>query len=199
MSGLEQAQKTLSAVILAAGDSSRMGYPKALLDRGGETFLGHWLRILQEAKIKEIRVVLGRDATLIQKAVDLSERQVVIQRFPEEGMLSSLCLGLGRLPEGLAGCFLCPVDHPDIQASLLTRMQAALVPGSVVVPVHAGRRGHPVLFAAELFQEIHDAPLTGGARTVVRADPQRVVTVAADAGVLADIDTPDDFKRLDQD
>jgi molybdenum cofactor cytidylyltransferase len=198
MSSHEQAQKPLGAVILAAGDSSRMGRPKALLDRGGETFLDHWLRILREAEIKEIRVVLGRDATLVQKAVDLSERQVVIQRFPEEGMLSSLCLGLGRLPEGLAGCYLCPVDHPVIQVSLLARMQAALLPDSVVVPEHDGRRGHPVLFAAELFQELHDAPLTEGARTVVRADPRRVITVAADAGVLADIDTPDDFKRLDQ-
>ena len=194
-----QAQKSLGAVILAAGDSVRMGYPKALLERGGETFLGHWLRILGSAGVGEIRVVLGRDAAAIRQAVPLADRQVVLQRCPEEGMLSSLCLGLASLPDGLAGCFLCPVDHPVVESSLLARMQGVLRPGSVVVPQNAGRRGHPVLFAAELFDELHAAPLQEGARVVVRADPGRVITVAADAGVLADIDTPADLEALDPD
>lgn len=198
MSLPEQAEKPLGAVILAAGDSVRMGRPKALLQRGGETFLKHWLRILGRAGVGEIRVVLGRDSGLIRKTVPLADRQVVLQRFPEEGMLSSLCLGLASLPDGLAGCFLCPVDHPVVEAALLTRMRGVLRPGSVVVPQHGGRRGHPVLFAFELFTELHAAPLQEGARMVVRADAGRVITVDADAGVLADIDTPDDLKALDQ-
>jgi molybdenum cofactor cytidylyltransferase len=198
VSAPEQPEKPLGAVILAAGDSLRMGSPKALLQWGGETFLQHWLSILEKAGIQEIRVVIGRDAGLIRRAIDLSDRQVVNQRYPEEGMLSSLCLGLGRLPPGLAGCFLCPVDHPAVEAPLLVRMMAALRPSCIVVPESSGRRGHPVLFAAELFDELHAAPLKEGARAVVRADADRIISVEADSGVLADVDTPDDFKALGQ-
>ncbi len=196
MSLPEQAASGLGAIILAAGDSRRMRQPKALLSLGGETFLGRWLRILGEARIGAIRVVLGHDATTIRAHVELPDRQVVLQPNPEEGMLSSLRLGMDSLPEGLDGLLLCPVDHPRVEAGLISSLEAALRPGVVVVPVHDGRRGHPVLFSAELFAELRTVPLAAGARAVVRADPGRVVEVPAAAGVLADIDTPADYDSL---
>ncbi|MCZ6599579.1 MAG: nucleotidyltransferase family protein [Acidobacteria bacterium] len=199
MSQRTQAGSRLGAIILAAGDSRRMGQPKALLSIGGETFLGRWLRLLAEARIATVRVVLGRDAATIRAQVELPDRQVVLQPHPEEGMLSSLRLGMGSLPEGLGGLFLCPVDHPQVGADLIPSLAAALRPGVVVVPVHGGRRGHPVLFSADLFAELRTVPLASGARAVVRADPGRVVEVPAAAGVLVDIDTPAEYDSLSQD
>ncbi len=199
MSHRGQAESRLGAIILAAGDSRRMGQPKALLNMGGKTFLGRWLRLLAEARIATVRVVLGRDAAIIRAQVELPDRQVVLQPHPEEGMLSSLRLGMDSLPEGLGGLFLCPVDHPQVGADLIPALEAALRPGVVVVPVHGGRRGHPVLFSAELFAELRTVPLAAGARAVVRADPGRVVEVPAGAGVLVDIDTRDEYDSLRRD
>lgn len=199
MSHGAQAETGLGAIILAAGDSSRMGEPKALLRLGRETFLGRWLRLLKEGRVDAVRVVLGRDAASIRARVEIPDAQVVLQPHPEEGMLSSLRLGMSSLPDGLAGLFLCPVDHPQVTSEVLSGLAAALRPGRVVVPVHGGRRGHPVLFAAELFSELRSVPLTAGARAVVRADPGRVVEVAAGAGVLADIDTPAEYDSLSRD
>jgi molybdenum cofactor cytidylyltransferase len=176
-----------------------MGEPKALLSLGQETFLGRWLRLLEEARVEAVRIVLGRDAATIRARVRLPDWQVVLQPHPEEGMLSSLRLGMDSLPAQLNGLFLCPVDHPRVESSLISRLAAAYQPGLVVVPVHAGRRGHPVLFAAELFPELRAVPLEEGARAVVRADPGRVIEVSAGVGVLTDIDTPAEYDSLQQD
>jgi len=199
MSQPVQGQPSLGAVILAAGDSRRMGQPKALLTVGGETFLGRWLRLLAEARIGAVRVVLGHDGAVIRARVPLPDEQVVLQPHPEEGMLSSLRLGMDSLPAGLDGLFLCPVDHPRVETELIAKLAAEFQPGLVVVPIHGGRRGHPVLFAADLFAELRTAPLDEGARAVVRADPGRVLEVPADAGILADIDTQDEYESLKPD
>ena len=126
------------------------------------------------------------------KAVGLPDDLVVENPHPDRGMLSSFVRGLDRLPGDVTGAFLCPVDHPCVTAGDLRGLLSCLEPGKIVVPVHGGRRGHPVLFAADLFEEIHAAPASIGARAVVRADPGRVIEVPAGAGILVDVDTPSD-------
>ncbi|MFQ5670541.1 MAG: NTP transferase domain-containing protein [Acidobacteriota bacterium] len=183
-------------VVLAAGFSRRMGVPKALLRIGHETFLGHWLAGLESAGVGQVRVILGRDAAAIRSRHPLPEDQVVVNPAPERGMLSSLLAGLDRLSPALPGVLLCPVDHPCVSPGEIRALLARLSPGRVVVPVHDGRRGHPVLFARELFHELRAAPPGVGARWVVRADPGRVVEVPCGPGVLVNIDTPADYRRL---
>lgn len=182
----------LAAVILAAGDARRMGSPKALLRTGEHTFVEHWLSILAAAGVHVVRTVLGRDGEAVRSAVALSPDQIVINPDPDQGMLSSFLLGLAALPAGIQGAFLCPVDHPDVLAADLRALAAGLHPGAIVVPVHQGRRGHPVLFASDLFDELHAAPLAVGARAVVHAHPAGIVEVAASAGVLRNVNTPAD-------
>ena len=184
------------AVLLAAGDSSRIGFPKALLGLDGRPFLARVREALAEAGVVEVRVVLGRDGARIRATVPIPDREVVVNPRPEDGMLSSLVLGLRALPPGLAGFFVCPVDHPRTRAATLVELATALRPGGIVVPVHAGRRGHPALFAAGLLRELLSAPADQGARAVVRAVPGRVVEHPAGPEVLVDVDRPADYEAL---
>jgi molybdenum cofactor cytidylyltransferase len=186
------------AVVLAAGASSRMGTPKALLLHQGRTFLERWLDALGAAGVVDVRIVLGRDGEVIRRRVPLPEHHVVINPAPERGMLSSFRIGIAALPPGVAGYLLCPVDHPAVGSELIGALAARLEPGRIVVPIARGRRGHPVLFAAGLRREIEAAPASEGARAVVRADPARVIEVVAPPEVLLDIDTPEDYRRLEE-
>ncbi|MFQ5718049.1 MAG: NTP transferase domain-containing protein [Acidobacteriota bacterium] len=184
------------AVVLAAGESSRMGRPKALLEYQGTSFLARWLALLRAAGTDEVAVVLGHDRQRIEAMTDVTGVHVVTNPHPERGMLSSFILGLDALPERISGVFLCPVDHPAVSRSDLAALADRSSPRKIVVPVHAGRRGHPVLFGVGLFGEIRSAPERVGARAVVRADPDRVVEVPAGPGILQDIDTPADYTAL---
>ena len=187
-------ERALGAVILAAGDSQRMGQPKALLRRGDKTFLERWLAVVNQAAVEYVQVVLGRDREAILASVSIPPDEICTNPRPDEGMLSSFLCGLERLPSSVSGAFLCPVDHPDVAAEDLRALRGALAPGRVVVPVVDGRRGHPVLFAADLFAELRACSLEVGARAVVRADPERVIEVPAGSGVLLDVDTPEEYR-----
>jgi molybdenum cofactor cytidylyltransferase len=101
------------------------------------------------------------------------------------------------LPDGLDGAAVFLVDHPLVDRGTIDALVARLAPGRIIVPVHDGRRGHPVIFAADLFDEILGLSSDQGLNTVVRRQPERVVEVFVEnAGVLRDIDTPEQFARL---
>lgn len=190
----------IAAIILAAGKSERMGRPKALLDYGGKTFLAHQLDILRRSEADFLRVVLGHRPEEILAEVEVPPAEVVINRDYERGMLSSLQAGIRSLA-GLAveAALVCPVDHPAVTAELVDRLiDCHRTTGrGIVIPVAGERRGHPVLFAARLFDELLRAPVEVGARHVVRSHPEEVFEYrTGEAGVLADIDTPEDYNRL---
>jgi CTP:molybdopterin cytidylyltransferase MocA len=144
----------------------------------------------------EVRIVLGREHRRIRAEVSLPDRLVAINSRPEDGMLSSFLVGLDGLPDGIQGAFLCPVDHPAVDETVLLALAAASRPDHVVLPVWEGRRGHPALFGADLFAELRHAPASVGARAVVRRDPGRVIEVDAGRGILVDVDTPDEYRRF---
>lgn len=187
-----------AGVILAAGESRRMGSPKALLVYRGATFLEHLAGLLAE-KVDPLLVVLGHDAERIRAAVNLPiPTRVLINPDYRLGQLSSLYTAIRSL-QGTAtpGLLVAPVDHPCIGPEVvdaLLKVFDAEQP-NVVVPTFEGRRGHPVIFSARLFAELVAAPLEEGARAVVRRHTVREVPVN-DPGVLADIDDPETYRRL---
>ncbi len=192
---------SIAALILAAGKSERMGRPKPLLPLAGSTFLGHLLGLVRgAAEVGPVRVVLGAFVAEVTAAIPLAAEELVINRDYEQGMLSSLQAGLRAvLPLAPAAVMLFPVDHPNLDPATIAAVAGAFCrgEGEIILPRHGERRGHPVLFAASLFEALLAAPPEVGARHVVRAFPEKVLELEVpDPGVLQDIDTPADYRAL---
>ena len=166
-----------------------MGRAKALLPYRGRTFLGHILAMIEGSCLDDPVVVLGHDRNRI--AETLEGVKWVYNASYEQGMTTSLQAGVRALPGDSLGAMLFLVDHPAFAPATIEKLVASLSPGGIVVPIHDGRRGHPVLFSRGVFREILDLESDTGANVVVRRDPNRVVEVPVDDhGTLIDVDTP---------
>jgi len=184
----------LAAVILSGGASRRMGSPKALVSYQGASFLEHLLSVTRHPAIGVRRVVLGPDADAISQQVTLAPDEIVINRDWELGQLSSIHAALRSLPEGTQGMLLCPVDHPLVSAALVDALVRTFLEtrAPVVLPMFERRRGHPVIFAAAVYEELLRAPMDTGARAVVWAhnsDLQEVSTT--EEGCVVNLNDPD--------
>ena len=182
----------IAVIILAAGESSRMGRDKALLTYRGRTFLEANIQMLRAAGLERIVVVLGYHADEIQRAVDLRGIQVVINANYPQGQTSSLQAGLRALekdePEAV---ILSLVDHPaftpESVKSLLANFHQSGAP--LVIPTYRDRRGHPVLMGRQIIDELLRLPCDAGADSVVRRyrSATRFVEVEDDA-IVMDVD-----------
>jgi molybdenum cofactor cytidylyltransferase len=184
----------LATVILSGGASRRMGAPKALLPYRGGTFLEHLLSVTDHPQIGWRRVVLGADARTIAEGVELPVEEVVINKNWEAGQLSSIQSGLRSLPAGTDGMLLCLIDHSLISRELVGElMERFYLSGkAIVLPIHKGRRGHPVIFASRLYGQLLSAPLETGARAVVWANREEVFEMeTAEEGCVLNLNDPD--------
>jgi molybdenum cofactor cytidylyltransferase len=152
---MARSANSIAPVILAAGNSKRMGYPKALLPLGEESFLTRILRILREAGFTSPRLVLGRDAELIKEYIRDYPANIQINPDPDRGQLSSIQLGIAGLPEKFEAAMLWPVDQPAVSVEMICRLIELFVTNDclIAVPVRDGKRGHPAIFHRTLFYE----------------------------------------------
>jgi molybdenum cofactor cytidylyltransferase len=186
-------------VILAAGSSSRMGKPKALLNIGQTNFVSHICDSLNKSPFKPIWVVVGKSASEIQTQIQTTAKyNFIINPYPEKGQLFSLQLALDNIDEDSAGVLVVLVDHPlvDLRTYHLIYQKAVTHPDSIIIPVFNGKNGHPVYFGQRMFGNLKTAPLTKGARYTVEKNPHKVIRqVVNDNGVIMDIDTVNDYKK----
>jgi molybdenum cofactor cytidylyltransferase len=186
-------------LILAAGASTRMGRPKALLPCGesGLPFVSSLILALREGGVAEVLVV-GRPADeALRLEVENRGGRFVENPRPADGQLSSLVAGLNAADRpGVRGLLVIPVDVPlvtgAIVATLLREFHRSAP--AVVRAVHRGRHGHPVVFSRTVFDELRRADPAVGAKAVVHAhaDDLQNVEVGSEA-VLTDVDTPEDY------
>ncbi len=185
----------LAAVILAAGESSRMGSPKALLTYQGRPFLEHLLEVTRHASVGLTRVVLGANAEDIGKHLRLDSTAVVVNPEWQRGQLSSVQAAVRSLPAGgTDGILLCLVDHPLITATLVGELVEKFYSSRklIVLPTFKARRGHPVIFSSRLYEELLNAPLETGARSVVWAHSAEVLEVPTfEQGVVLNLNDPE--------
>jgi len=172
-----------AAIILAAGASTRMGRPKALLTLHGETFLDRLIRVFASAGAAPT-VVLGHGATYIaQQSPRCPEALLVLNPHPERGQLSSLQCGLAAASFDLV--FFTPVDSPGVQPETIARLIAAWIEAGrppVVTPRFEGRHGHPVGIRRDVAAELLAAPPASSARDILRRH--------SDATLRLDVDDP---------
>jgi molybdenum cofactor cytidylyltransferase len=188
----------IEGLLLAAGESRRMGYPKPLLKVGDVSFLAKSVVAMLEVAAQLV-VVLGAHLERVRAAVP-NDPRITTAYNPnyERGQLSSLKVGLAAIGADARAVIVHLADHPLVSEMTFHAVVAEYERSGkpIVIARYQGHRGHPVLFARSLFQELQNAPEDQGARVVVNADPSRIGYVDVDdAGIILDLDTPADLVK----
>ena len=184
-----------AGLILAAGESSRMGSPKALLEFRGETFLDRLIRCLS-VHCAPVIVVLGYEPEVIRAGVRSAGNAVfVLNTDYQRGQFSSMQCGLRAVPADTDGVVFTPVDHPNIEPSTVARLIET--EAAVAIPQYIGHHGHPVLFSSRLIPEFLALSGDDQAPTVIRRHSSEIEYIdVSDPGILDDVDDPEAYRRL---
>ena len=197
-----------AAIVLAAGESRRMGEPKQLLPWGEHTIVEQVVSTLLRSPLDEIVVVVGHRADEVRAKIEglslkraagaPSTRTVMNARY-RDGMLSSIQCGLEALADNVRAAFIVLSDQPQLKSESLARLRDAFESSNhgLVVPSHRMRRGHPLLLDVRKYRgEIMALDGTPGLQKILRAHPDDILHVEFDdPGVLADVDTRQDYER----
>ncbi len=189
----------VSAIILAAGMSKRMGAPKQLLKLGENTLLGQVLENVRNSKVDEIILVLGHAAETIQQHLVLESVRVALNQDYQEGMGSSLRTGLAALNPNSKAALIVLADQPFVQPSTLNRLikYHHQHKPQILVPLYKGFRGNPVLLDRSVFPELMGLTGDVGCRAIFGSHLENIHKLPVeDVGILLDIDNADDFEKL---
>jgi molybdenum cofactor cytidylyltransferase len=196
---VSEVQRPIGAIVLAAGQSSRMGQPKVLLPWDGKTILEHIIAQLSLAKIDEIVVVTGFYADEVRKLMHPTGTRTIHNRAHKTGeMLSSLQTGLKALPHHIAATLIVLGDQPHLQPKVIGRVLKAYAEGAghIVAPSYQMRRGHPILIDRRYWAELLALEKGGAPRDVINAHQDEIAYVTVDTdSVLQDVDTPADYRE----
>ncbi|MSP59159.1 MAG: nucleotidyltransferase family protein [Myxococcales bacterium] len=181
---------SIQTIVLAAGASTRMGSPKALLDLDGATFMSRIAVTARAAGTAGVMIVIGPPDGAAIKAKLPPGTVSVWNPDPSPGMLTSVQSAVSSLPSNTLAILLWPVDLPRVKQETVRRILDG-APGKIIVPRHAGKGGHPVRVPRTLFAAIAGLPAEAGLRGLLEEHRASVVYVdVEDAGVVEDIDTP---------
>ncbi|HMO38094.1 MAG TPA: nucleotidyltransferase family protein [Saprospiraceae bacterium] len=186
-------------IILAAGASRRLGRPKQLLPWQGETLLMRTIQTALATPCRPVSVVLGAHAGIIQPSIEHSEIQIVLNPEWQQGMSTSLKIGLQTLLAAninLEAALLLVADQPLLSTAHLQQLLAQpLDTGGMVASFYNGKAGVPVLFHRRWFSALLNLSGDQGARTLLARHEAQVQTVPFPAGAF-DIDTLEDYEKL---
>jgi molybdenum cofactor cytidylyltransferase len=191
----------IAAIVLAAGRSVRMGAANKLLaDVGGRPMVRHAVEAALVSQARPVLVVTGHQADDVRAALAGLNVEFVANADFAQGLSTSLKAGIRAVPPEITGAVVLLGDMPRIEAAHLDAMIAAFASpagAAIVVPMHEGQRGNPVLWPADLFAEMLALEGDAGARSLLTKHPDRVreIDLGTDA-VLMDVDTPDALARL---
>ena len=195
----------ISAIVLAAGASSRMGQPKAEMPFGqtGESILSRIVARILAGGVPEVVVVGGAHIDAVRRAMPSAEsRARVIEHVGwQHGQLSSLLAGLAAIEDQLLleAVLVTPVDVPLVSAATVAAVIAAWrrTRAPIVRPANGERHGHPVIFDRAIFDDLRSADPAIGAKAVFATYRDRILNVEVnDPGAFEDVDTPEDYRRL---
>jgi molybdenum cofactor cytidylyltransferase len=190
----------IAALLLAAGQSSRMGSNKLLAEIDGRPMVARVAQRLLSSHARPIVAVLGNEAVRVDAALGKLPVERVRNPAFAEGLSSSLKAGLAALPEDIDGVIVCLGDMPLVAGRDLDRLIAAFNPlegRAIIVPTRHGKRGNPVLWAKRFIPEMAELAGDVGAKHLIGEHAELVAEVEMDSdGVLVDVDTPDALAAL---
>lgn len=189
----------ISAIVLAAGQSRRIGINKLLLDIGGETLVERVVNVLLRSQVDEVIVVVGFDWKSVQSRLRREDVRVVYNRRYREGMAASIREGLRYVAQDSHGVLIVLADHPLLTSQLIDQLIDAYrkTRKGIVCPTYEGNRGHPVIFNLKKYGK----PLSQlkgdiGGREVIGAHRDDLLEFAVDSpGVIRDIDSWEDYEE----
>lgn len=186
----------ITAIVLAAGRSRRMGRSKPLLQLAGKSAIRWCLEALGEAGLSEIVVVLGSDGAAIAATIADLPHTLAWNRAEGSDMAGSLRIGLNQANPEAESLLIYPADYPLIAMVTIRGLLAAQKkhPEQIIIPTYLGQKGHPVLFPRPILAELAELPTL---RDLVRRDPGRLRLLEVDdEAILLDMDTPEDYQLL---
>jgi len=187
----------IAAIVLAAGFARRMGRQKLVLELRGKPVV-RWSVEAILPHVGDTVVVTGQDDEGVRAALAGLTVRFVVNPRPQDGQGSSIAIGAAALKPWTAAVLVALGDQPRLPDGLIARLLAERERSgkAVVAPVYRGTQGTPVLFSAEVFDELRALGGDAGARAVVQARAGRVARVEIDAPMPPDVDTPEDYARL---
>ena len=198
MAVLSGSSAGIAAIVLAAGRSTRMGATNKLLaDVGGRPMVRHAVEAALASQARPVLVVTGHMAAQVSAACAGLDVILVPNPAYATGLASSLKAAIAALPSACNGALILLGDMPHITSAHLDSLIAAHARDAIVVPVHTGRQGNPVLWPAKYFPELLQLEGDAGAKRLITAHSSNVceLDLATDA-IFADVDTPEALKRL---
>jgi molybdenum cofactor cytidylyltransferase len=188
----------IAAIILAAGESRRMGRQKLLLPYGGTTVIEHIVGQVVESDAAQTIVVTGHDARAVEAAM-LGKPVTCVENLDyKEGMLTSIRAGLKAAPPDADGFMVVLGDQPSIGVSLVNQLIAGFydVEKGIIVPLYDNDTGHPIIISMAYREEVMTKFDDTGLRGLIYGHPEYVHRLPVDMpGVLCDMDTPEDYER----
>ncbi|MBI5664222.1 MAG: nucleotidyltransferase family protein [Nitrospirae bacterium] len=186
----------VSAILLAAGSSKRMGQSKQLLLLKGKPVIRHCLDTLLSSEIRDIVVVLGSIEEEMKTTVDGLPVKVVFNTNPGSDMADSVRTGLRAVDGASTGILICLADQPLVTAGTIRMLVAHHNDGTgnILVPQFKTMNGHPVLFPEYLLKDIFHG---GILRDIIKKYPGNISLLPVeDEGVILDLDTPEDYRNM---
>ena len=187
----------IAAIILAAGDSSRMGRPKQLLEFNGTSLIRHVATVACASRANSVYAVLGSNAESLNRNIeDLGVKTLINSRW-KEGISSSIRCAISALPNDADAVIILLCDQPFITSHHLDEMIEAYTRtgNRIVASAYGNRLGAPALFERTLFPELLDLKADKGARTVITSHQQETLSIRFPSAEF-DVDYPADYEKL---
>lgn len=191
--------KRLAAIIVAAGYSSRMKAFKPLLPLKDSTVIECTVDSFLSAGIEDVVVVIGHNAELIKPILDEKNIKWVYNSEYDEGMYTSIKVGVEALGSHFSGFYMMPADIPFVKPETIRQLGEAFQKSeyTLVYPVYEGRRGHPPVISLDIRSAILDYDGTGGLKTLLgKYGSSAHHLEVEDESVLIDLDTPSTYEAL---
>jgi molybdenum cofactor cytidylyltransferase len=189
----------ISAILLAAGESNRMGQPKQLMPFGQSTILEGTIDNILNSAVSETIVVLGYREEEVQKTIARKPVKIAINPDYQQGMSASIIAGLKQIDKRARAVLIALGDQPFVNSQTINNLVEAFIAnkGGIIIPVYQGRRGNPVIFAIKYTGELLNLKGDVGGREIVKRHPDDVLEVEVNCeGIVLDIDTMENYTPI---